>query len=390
MKVKSTITDHRIESDNVLVETTIGEYLDLIKDSINNNPYQRRRVTSSKTIYSLLKEDIKKGCVLPPIVLAVSIDLKKMEAGETQEEVEDIILSEITGQKDEIIILDGLQRTHSLRDLYSETDSNDIKRLSDIPLRIEFYIGLNKIGILYRMLTLNTGQTPMSLRHQIEMLYQGFYEKGISGVTFIKESEKSKATKENEFNFKEIISGFNSYLERNEQPLDRSDILENIKSLEKLSHENNQHDLFEEYVSGLSGFISKSKEVFGGISLSNDDLTGKQIWGKDIVKCFKREQVYAGFGAGLGKLKDHGIISDLGQIKDICRDLEIGTSPSDFILSLNETLDWISKNTKKIGNAQRLFFQFFFRDIFNSEGETYLQMQKSLDSAKHKINIQLF
>lgn len=36
---------------------------------------------------------------------------------------------------------------------------------------VEIYFKINRFGNLYRMLTLNTGQTPMSLRHQIEILY---------------------------------------------------------------------------------------------------------------------------------------------------------------------------------------------------------------------------
>ncbi|MEH6783122.1 MAG: DUF262 domain-containing protein [Alcanivorax jadensis] len=383
MKIVSRIYDKRIKSENILIETSIGVYIDLIKDSLESNPYQRKKVTSSKTVYSLLREDIKQGCVIPPIVLSLSFQEAN---GKSDEDV----IQDIQNHKEGLLILDGLQRTHSLLDLCSSLEPADLEEVKIHPLRVEVYLGLNKIGILYRMLTLNTGQTPMSLRQQIEMLYQEYFTTGVEGVRFIREVDQSRATKTEEFNFKEVIAGFNSYLERNEQPLERSDLLENIKSLEKLSHENNQHDLFKEYVLSLYAFIENANKVLGSGSLKKEAIEGMNIWGKDIMRCLKRDQVYAGFGAALGKLKDHSLIDSLDKIPELCKELKIDSDEDTALLSLNSALDYISKNTKKIGNAQRLFFQFYFRDIFNSEGETYLNIESSIESAIHKTKIQLF
>lgn len=71
MKILSRYDDKRINSTNLYVETTIGEYLSFACKLIDNNEFQRRRVRSSKTVYSLLKDDIIKGCLMPPLVLAI-------------------------------------------------------------------------------------------------------------------------------------------------------------------------------------------------------------------------------------------------------------------------------------------------------------------------------
>ena len=71
MKIISTLTDSRIESTNLMVEVSVGDYLGLVENSLNNNEYQRRRVRSSNTVYSLMKRDFVDGCILPPIVLAL-------------------------------------------------------------------------------------------------------------------------------------------------------------------------------------------------------------------------------------------------------------------------------------------------------------------------------
>ena len=72
MKSLSTIEDNRISSKNIIAECTFGEYLSFAADILKNNEFQRKRVKTSKTVYALLKDDLERGCVIPPIVLAIS------------------------------------------------------------------------------------------------------------------------------------------------------------------------------------------------------------------------------------------------------------------------------------------------------------------------------
>lgn len=67
------IHDYRINADNYSLNMTISEYYELVKDCLNDNEYQRKRVRNSSSIYNLLKQDIIKGCVMPPIVLALCL-----------------------------------------------------------------------------------------------------------------------------------------------------------------------------------------------------------------------------------------------------------------------------------------------------------------------------
>lgn len=55
MKIMSKIYDQRINSWNLYVESTFREYLKFAKKIIENNELQRKRVKTSKTIYSLLR-----------------------------------------------------------------------------------------------------------------------------------------------------------------------------------------------------------------------------------------------------------------------------------------------------------------------------------------------
>ena len=125
MKIMSKIIDHRINSINLYVETTFGEYLSFADQIIKNNELQRKRVKTSKSVYSLLKDDLKKGCVMPPLVLAVT----QTDVIDADEIDEDELLEYIKENTEDVLILDGLQRTYTLLDARSEVEKEGRKKL---------------------------------------------------------------------------------------------------------------------------------------------------------------------------------------------------------------------------------------------------------------------
>lgn len=387
MKIASHLYDARIEASNVLVEMSIAEYENIIKSVLRNNIFQRKRVKSSKTVYALLKHDLMRECVIPPVVLALTSG-----AEEYNKETEEKLILQIQKNSDHLVILDGLQRTHTILDLLDElrasNDEAGIYKLENARLRVEIYIGLNRLGILYRMLTLNTGQTPMSLRQQIEILYLDYLGESIEGVELVREADGKAANKPNQYNFKDVIEGFNAYLDRDELPIDKADVLENINSLEKLSKENQSSELFEKYLKALSLFISKAVALCESAELKDEYLDkNSSPFGKSAIQVFKKPQAMSGFGAAVGKLIDFEIISDIDDIVEIIDELKV-EDPEDFLEEINNSLNWLKNNTSKIGNAQRTFFSFYFRDVFNKDTDSFKSLTEAAKSALRKYQSQ--
>ncbi len=386
MKLSSDLYDSRINARNILIEVSIGKYIDLIKDAVDKNIFQRKRVQSSKTVYALLKEDLIKQCIIPPIVLALTtkFDFEKDDAISFQ--------TKLTEEKDHLVILDGLQRTHTMLDLVDElistSEHEKLERLMKSKIRVEIYIGLNRLGILYRMLTLNTGQTPMSLRQQIEMLYLDYLEKSTNDIQLFREVEEKRAKGNNQYSFKDVIEGFNSYLDRDELPIEKSSILENINSLEKLSKENQGVEIFEKYLNSLHTVISKITSLCDGCELGDDysEINGTPF-GKTATQVFKKSQSISGFGAAVGKLIDFSAISDFDHINNIVNDITLD-DPESFLEEVNSSLLWLKDNSKKIGNAQRSYFAYFFRDLFNKDSDTFKNLVASSKSALRKYKAQ--
>lgn len=383
MEVLSCLNDERIHAKNHLVEMPLEQYLALAKVIIKNNDFQRRRVSSSATIYSLLKDDFQKGCVLPPIVLSL---------GTQVEQKKDLTLDLLHKHIDSLVILDGLQRTFTLIDLVEELASrgdNGLQKILARPLRVEIYAGLNRLGILYRMLTLNTGQTPMSLRQQIEMLYLDFSRNPIADVRLIREIDDEAPTTLGEYSFKAMVEGFNSYVERTELPIDRFDLLESIKTLESLSREDVSSNLFPDFVTTYHRLVARLQEATAGHEYSSDDLGIKGMpFGRDVRRIFTKSQAITGFGAAVGKLRDREEVKSFQEVLQSVNAIDLTQSVADIGMLL-QRLEQIRLKSKKIGNSQRLYFHFLFRQLLAPGGDAYCRLSQAIETAYQRYETEM-
>ena len=381
METISVIDDNVVDGKSHLLQLTIGEYLDVARIIVEKNEFQRKRVKTSKTTYSLLKKDLVTGCVIPPIVLAHRKNNKNRKK-------ESDMATSFAKNPEEFIILDGLQRSFTLIDIAGELSGRDLENFLDRFIRCEIYEGVNRAGILYRMLTLNTGQTTMSLRHQIEIMYLDYLDHDIDGVRLIREVDGVSAKKLNEYNFREMIEGFNSYVERNEMPMDKADILDNISGLENLAREDNDADLFAQFISIWHKFIMTIDEIGIEAELEDDESEGDDseeskyeevyIWAKNGARIFKRPQAVSGFGAALGLLKDE---DQFVRFSDIEINLKVGAEEQKFLLAFNEAIATINEEARKIGNGQRLFFRMYFKILLMKDSGAYMNLYKAIGLA---------
>lgn len=390
MKLASKVKDGRINAVNVLLDMSIDEYLEVAGDIIKNNEFQRKRVKNSSTVYALLKKDLRCNCTMPPIVLAIKAE--KMTHLLDPYNVDEEQIKKMF-KPENLIILDGLQRTYTILELIEELKSEEdnqeeLSKVLSNSIRIEVFLGINKIGILYRMLTLNTGQTPMSIRHQIEILYSDYSEHNIEEVSLLKETDSKTIKRIGEYQFRDVIEGFNSYLDRNELGISRDQLLENIQNLEKLALENSSSDLFKDYILTYNSFVKKLDSFEEGWDISRSDVDINGVFGKNIMQIFTKSQVLSGFGAAVGKLKDLKIIEGFETIKDNINSIVVSHNReltfNQAMTNLLIKLDSIKNEAKKIGVAQRLFFTYFFRELFNHNSDSYLDIDSAINTGFDK------
>lgn len=362
-KIGSQFFDKKINAENQMMECTIKEYAELVSTILENNEYQRRRVKSASSIYSLLKEDLKHGCVIPPIVMAYTGDA-----------LDNFDFSSVEF-KNKLMILDGLQRSFSILDIVNDNDISS--EVLDIPIRIELYTNINRMGILYRMLTLNTGQTRMSTRHQIEIIYSDYLNKcPISNVKFIKEVDDCSLTDIGQYKFRDVIEGFTSYIECDYLTLDRQDLLEQVKTLTKLQTEDTTTEIFSIFIDVYNKFVIKLNCLYS----DQIDVAIKNPFGTNVIEIFNKSQSLTGFGAAIGLLQEKLIVTGLKQIESYIQEI-IDTDISEGLKTLLYNLEEIRKKAKKIGNDQRLYFHYLYRKLFDPERDTFLSFSKSVIAA---------
>ncbi|WP_421955928.1 hypothetical protein [Polaromonas sp.] len=207
-----------------------------------------------------------------------------------------------------------------------------------------------------------------------------------------------------------MIDGYNSYIERNELPIDRFEILETVKGLNNLSSEARNANLFNDFVSTYHFFVQQLDQMVGPVIFMNErdeqeelldnpsnmiilSESGQQFegrpFGETVTSIFSKSQPLTGFGAALGKLKDHKSIADFADVKNMIASKLAADDPPQSIASLLRRLEAIRLKSKKIGNAQRLYFQFFFRELFNRESDSFCRLEVAVSEAYKKYESQV-
>ncbi len=236
---------------------------------------QRKKLKSS--IYEKLERDIQNECIMPPITVAYVLNNVEEINDKTLQQIEDIVNSEIENS----YILDGIQRLNTLNRAISPEIENRT-------LYINILISSKNDYLLYRMITLNNGQKPMSARHQIEVLASNIYDFDDLPLETQTEKQSGKKRIKGAFNKDLIIKGYIAFLSKSIN-IDNKKIIESkmdeliadniIKSdLTKFEFEFiNVVELIEKFVesSYLQKWFKIENNLIGftaGISTSYNDL----------------------------------------------------------------------------------------------------------------------
>lgn len=178
---------------------TYKEAIEKLTPLISKTEFQRK--LQDKKFYEKLERDIVNGCVMPPITLAF---VEKAINLETQiEKIEAYFNQEYENS----FVLDGIQRLNTLLRVSSQENFDFDKKLY---FNIIFSDKVDKL--LYRMITLNNGQKPMTPRHQVEMLMANVFNFEALGIEVQTEKERADKIKINSFNKSDIEQAYLAYM----------------------------------------------------------------------------------------------------------------------------------------------------------------------------------
>lgn len=146
-------------------ETTYGYAIERLHPLIQSLAIQRN--LQSPSFYARLRKDLRVGCVVPAITLAfiTSRDLTEIDQQYVNEQLSDGF------------VLDGIQRLNAIKQAYEEIDGEtEREKFLNNTLHLNVIVSPSMDRLLYRMITLNNGQKPMSPRHQIDILSETIFD----------------------------------------------------------------------------------------------------------------------------------------------------------------------------------------------------------------------
>lgn len=207
--------DDRLRSYCVTAKCSYRDFLRLTAGAERNLEIQRSIIRGTKA-YATLRSDLRRGCVLPPIVLAVSVQLTETPEVALVGRHLDVLSKDLSAIVSEnVYVIDGLQRTNAIRQTVEELSDHDREIFLNRSLRVEMWLNIPFSAIAYRMLLLNAGQRPMSVKHQVEVLSSKLVGDlaGIPQLDIFRVSDTRRRTQPGQFALAKIAQSFQAWLQ---------------------------------------------------------------------------------------------------------------------------------------------------------------------------------
>jgi len=165
---------------------------------INKTDFQRK--LQDKSFYKKLERDLKDGCVIPPITVAFVTTSINIES--SQAEINGYVAENI----ETAFVLDGIQRLNTLSRIQGSEGFDENKKMY-----INFIFCDSAEKLLYRMITLNNGQRPMTPRHQVEAIMRNVFNFEELGITIVAEKGEERANQKS-FKKADIIQAYLAFM----------------------------------------------------------------------------------------------------------------------------------------------------------------------------------
>lgn len=312
--------DNVIKSYYVTVGVDYAYAIEKLIPLMNKLDFQRNPLRAS--FYKRLEEDIEIGCIMPNITVAIKVDDKMPKK-------EDITENYIDDALTNAFILDGIQRLNTLSRI----------NLSKLNLNRKLYCNIlisdSMDRLLYRMITLNNGQKPMSTRHQIEILAGNIFDFNLLPILSVTEKEKKHKNKKDEdkMNKESLIKGYLAYIS-NSVNIDNQKIIE-----EKMN------ELIADKI--LNSNIASKNGEFQDVVYYISNMMRNEY----LNSWFKIANNFIGFSAAMN--------TAFLQIQKVSMD-----ELQERILLFEETFLAIDVSKIKLGMARRRMVKFYFENYF--------------------------
>lgn len=345
--------DNRINNFMVSARADYEWYLEKTRGSEENLEIQRDIIRGSKP-YKNLRADIKMGCILPTIVLAAreieaDVTLKYnpedgfMKASRADLDVLELAIGRTVAAH--VDIVDGLQRTNALRETYNGLEEHERGAFLSRSLRLEIWLNIPFFPLAYRMLLLNAGQRPMSMKHQIDILSGGLATdlEDLPGIEIFRLKDHKRRVRPGQFHLSTLAQAFQAWMQRSPN-VDRTNLVvetmavdEALESLgiDLTDDDGNQRDGFRQFVDWI--------------------LQLDRTLGEEKNRFFGNDTVVLGFAAAIGFAHKNETLQDRlpSAMAKLIAEAELGTDDPIGVDTFEQLRRSIDTRRSNVGEATR-------------------------------------
>lgn len=381
--------DLRTGTPVAYAQMSIEDYLEVVGDEFENFTIQRRRETHKA--YQRLKLDIEGGALLPSITLAVKPDrvsdiLPLFEAAELGGSHEDLAQAlAVTGQVD---ILDGLQRTYIIHDLKSDGH----KFVSGQKILTEFWLEDDINRLIYRIIVLNAGQKPMSIRHQVELLFMSLktsIEGVIADLEIYTERDNTRRNRSRKFSLNVIVSAYQSFITSSSEHQKDNVIANQLLASNALDSSEQeiavQFDVFSRYLNLYAQLDDQVTRIYKNAATSLKDLpieeaepSGGMITVQDgsYANWLATENVMSTFFAAISQYagnetKQKRVDDAVEKLLDLLKNSDVGSDPLGLEV-FSKLRVGLNPRRVNVGVATRKLLTNGFKEFFRESGDAPL------------------
>lgn len=377
--------DKKVSGKCLLIDITIGDYVELIQNNLENLPLQRGKVISRKSdVYKRLQEDLKNDTIMPPLSLVASKKFSDtIKDVEDTKRTEDIINNKIN--KKSLSILDGLQRTYCILNVIDDLKDKPekLKHFKNSRIRAELWYSIKTNALLYKILVLNTGQFKMSMRHQLEILYMPLKEvisniaeeRAIEDMRFSTYKVPSPSKRPYQYSFANIVEALTAFNTR-DPIVDKTNIvvteLERIRFIEE--HSDTSKLCSDEDIEQFSNLLFSLDEKFWKkyrerMTESDDFGNEKSLEWTSRNDFMNSAPFLSGFFASCGNSRNKNNENYESRKNKFFRIVYENTEDPLKLRILSDILEDEKARSKKFGITLRNFFFHGFNEFFEGEND---------------------
>lgn len=363
LEIIGSTKDLRTNTTVLYAQIELKDYLNLVGEDFDRFEIQRTR--QKYKAYNRMQNDILRGALLPTITLAINPQVVNNYIKLWDNNNREGLIKKMYDSQD-IYILDGLQRTYIINDLVEANQR--LKR--DQKLLLEIWLEKEIKHLIYRLIVLNAGQKPMSMRHQVELLFmtmQGKLEEEINDLELFKEKEETRRNRAKKFPFDRIVTAYYCFLTKSPEEKRENIVVKQMDEFEVFNSDEDQLSrIFFEFTKYLKEYVLLDEQVFRIYENAVEpEIKSPKNW-------LAEDNVINSFFSAVAQFKDDSVFVRRVDkaTQSLLTSLKKAKSGSDplALRTLSEIRKGINPKKVNVGFETRRILNNGFKEFFREEG----------------------